>query len=54
MAYDIAVVVVTSILAAITVAVIFTFIWFYQHPDEYGQSYFYKIILVCAKSEFIG
>lgn len=47
--FDIALIVVVSILAAIMIVAMSAFVWFYQHPDEYGQSYFYKAILVSFK-----
>lgn len=48
--FDIALIVVVSILAAIMIVAMAAFVWFYQHPDEYGQSYFYKAILVIGFS----
>lgn len=50
MAVDIATVVVTAILAAIIVVAMFVFIYTYQHPDEYGQSYVYKFVLLIGFS----
>ena len=44
--FDIALIVVVSLLAAIMIVGMAAFVWFYQHPDEYGQSYFYKAVLV--------
>jgi len=50
MAYDIFLIIAASIIAAFIVACMIVFVWFYQHPDDYWTSYFYKLICIVGLS----
>lgn len=43
---DIALIVIVCVAFAIIVIASSVLVYYYQHPDEYGQSYFYKLVVV--------